>query len=322
MWRSHTDQLSYSEQENRALGDALAEAGGEVLLDQRIRCAGSHHQKLVVARHPGDPGRDVAFVGGIDLCRSRRDDADHHGDPQPLPMATAYGERPPWHDVQLELRGPAVAAARRRVPRALGGPALPRPAPPDRPDTRHARRRRPHRRPAPRSSPPAAGGRGRPGPGPADLPGDTAGLPLRAARRAVGGARVHQGLRTRAAPDLPRGPVHVVPAHRPAAGRRPAPQPTSCTSSSSCRATPTWTAASRSRPTRWAAARRSGSCRKAAPDRVHVFDLENHAGTPVYVHAKVCVIDDMWACVGSANLNRRSWTHDSELSCRRARRRA
>ncbi len=52
----------------------------------------------------------------------------------------------------------------------------------------------------------------------------------------------------------------------------------------------------------------------AAPDRVHVFDLENHAGTPVYVHAKVCVVDDVWAEVGSDNMNRRSWTHDSELS--------
>ena len=37
-------------------------------------------------------------------------------------------------------------------------------------------------------------------------------------------------------------------------------------------------------------------------------------GTPVYVHAKVCVIDDTWATVGSDNFNRRSWTHDSELS--------
>jgi phosphatidylserine/phosphatidylglycerophosphate/cardiolipin synthase-like enzyme len=55
-------------------------------------------------------------------------------------------------------------------------------------------------------------------------------------------------------------------------------------------------------------------CRTAAPDRVHVFDLENHAGTPVYVHAKVCVVDDVWASVGSDNFNRRSWTHDSELS--------
>ncbi|HEY3438668.1 MAG TPA: phospholipase D-like domain-containing protein, partial [Actinotalea sp.] len=39
------------------------------------------------------------------------------------------------------------------------------------------------------------------------------------------------------------------------------------------------------------------------------------AGTPVYVHAKVCVVDDVWASVGSDNVNRRSWTHDSELSC-------
>jgi phosphatidylserine/phosphatidylglycerophosphate/cardiolipin synthase-like enzyme len=48
---------------------------------------------------------------------------------------------------------------------------------------------------------------------------------------------------------------------------------------------------------------------------VHVFDVENHEGTPVYVHAKVCVVDDVWASVGSDNFNRRSWTHDSELSC-------
>ena len=54
---------------------------------------------------------------------------------------------------------------------------------------------------------------------------------------------------------------------------------------------------------------------KVAGDRVHVFDLENHDNTPVYVHAKVCVVDDVWACAGSANLNRRSWSHDGELSC-------
>ena len=55
--------------------------------------------------------------------------------------------------------------------------------------------------------------------------------------------------------------------------------------------------------------------RHAGGDRVGVYGIENAAGTPVYVHAKVCVIDDVWASVGSDNINRRSWTHDSELSC-------
>jgi phosphatidylserine/phosphatidylglycerophosphate/cardiolipin synthase-like enzyme len=32
------------------------------------------------------------------------------------------------------------------------------------------------------------------------------------------------------------------------------------------------------------------------------------------VHAKACVIDDTWSTIGSDNFNRRSWTHDSELS--------
>jgi phosphatidylserine/phosphatidylglycerophosphate/cardiolipin synthase-like enzyme len=53
---------------------------------------------------------------------------------------------------------------------------------------------------------------------------------------------------------------------------------------------------------------------EAGGDRVQIFDVENHQGWPVYVHAKVCVVDDVWAAVGSANLNVRSWTHDSELS--------
>lgn len=52
----------------------------------------------------------------------------------------------------------------------------------------------------------------------------------------------------------------------------------------------------------------------AGGDRVEVYELENGDGCPIYVHAKVCVVDDEWAAVGSANLNRRSWTHDSELT--------
>jgi len=53
----------------------------------------------------------------------------------------------------------------------------------------------------------------------------------------------------------------------------------------------------------------------AGGDRVLVCDLENTEGTAIYVHSKICVVDDVWMIVGSDNLNRRSWTHDSEVSC-------
>jgi phosphatidylserine/phosphatidylglycerophosphate/cardiolipin synthase-like enzyme len=55
--------------------------------------------------------------------------------------------------------------------------------------------------------------------------------------------------------------------------------------------------------------------RRAGGDRFAVYSLENDASVPIYVHAKVCVIDDEWAAVGSDNLSLRSWTHDSELAC-------
>jgi phosphatidylserine/phosphatidylglycerophosphate/cardiolipin synthase-like enzyme len=54
---------------------------------------------------------------------------------------------------------------------------------------------------------------------------------------------------------------------------------------------------------------------EAGGDRVAIFDVENRLGVPVYVHAKVCVIDDVWTSVGSDNFNRRSWSHDSEIAC-------
>ena len=108
MWRSHLDRFGFSAEENRNLGEEVNFAGGEVLLDQRVRLGGSHHQKLVVIRHAGRTERDVAFAGGIDLGHGRRDDADHHGDRQRQAMAPVYGKTPPWHDAQLAVQGPAV----------------------------------------------------------------------------------------------------------------------------------------------------------------------------------------------------------------------
>jgi len=310
MWRSHSQKLSYSEEENRQLGDDVGEAGGEVLLDQRVRRGGSHHQKLVVLR---GPGRDAVFVGGIDLCHGRRDDARHLGDPQSQPMAEEYGEHPPWHDAQLEIRGPAVAAFDTTFRQRWEDP---RSVDTDNPLSRLKDRLR-HADITPDPLPPPP-----PAPGPVGscavqvlrtYPAIRPRTPyapdgertvargfvkaLQHARRLVflqdqylwspHIARVLAAA-LRAEPDLHL--VVVVPRHPDVDGRFALP------------------------PNQVGRVQAITTCRDAAPDRVHVYDLENEHGTPVYVHAKVAVFDDVWAAVGSANLNRRSWSHDSELT--------
>ena len=105
IWRSQPEALEQSERANADAVSVLRDAGAEIMLDARTRRGGSHHQKLVVCRSDSD---DVAYVGGIDLAWSRSDDAEHLGDPQVMPFTSTFGERPPWHDVQVSVRGPAV----------------------------------------------------------------------------------------------------------------------------------------------------------------------------------------------------------------------
>lgn len=59
-----------------------------------------------------------------------------------------------------------------------------------------------------------------------------------------------------------------------------------------------------------------------AANRLRFFTLATYGpgddGTmryrPVYVHAKVAIVDDHWATVGSANLNSRGMSHDAEMN--------
>jgi phosphatidylserine/phosphatidylglycerophosphate/cardiolipin synthase-like enzyme len=316
VWRSHTSVLGFSADTNRQLGRTLQKRGAEALLDMRVRTGGSHHQKLVVIRHRDDPGRDVAYVGGIDLCHSRRDDADHLGDPQAVRMAGEYGPTPPWHDVQAAISGPAVhdveTVFRERwedptplsrspvyinqdrllqldlSPDPLPDQAAP-PPPVDGgthvvqllrtyPNLRHGR-----------DYPFARGGERSVARGYSKA--------LRRARRLVyiedqylwghhiGNVFV-EALRDQ--PDL--HVVAVVPLHTDKSGPL-------------------------ARPPQLLGRRRAMlDMIRAAPDRVAVYGIENRHGTPIYVHAKTCVVDDVWATIGSDNFNRRSWTHDSELS--------
>jgi phosphatidylserine/phosphatidylglycerophosphate/cardiolipin synthase-like enzyme len=314
VWRSHLDRFQFSEEENRHFGEEIETAGGECLLDMRVRPGGSHHQKFVVLRHPGRPELDVAFVGGTDLCHNRHDDASHSGDPQSQPIARAYGPHPPWHDIQLAIRGPAVgdieACFRERWddPAPLTRSPVTRlrelahredtradPLPPQLPDpqpcgthTVQVLRTYPNRLLRGYDFAP-------------DGERSIARSYLKALRRAraliyledqylwsahvvkcfAGALTANPGLRL----------IAVVPSLPEQGGRLTLPM---------------------NLIGRIAAL---DTLRRAGGGRVAVYGLENHAGTPVYVHAKVCVIDDVWASVGSDNINLRSWTHDSELNC-------
>ena len=312
IWRSHLDGLRFSAAENRHLGEAINRAGGEGVLDMRVRAGGSHHQKLVVVRHRHRPELDVAFVGGIDLCHSRRDDERHLGDPQPQTMATVYGPRPPWHDVQLAVRGPAVADVETvfrerwedRTPLTLN--PVHRLADAVRRDDD-----RPGALPDQWPDPPRAGAaaiqvlrtypRRRPGYGFAPEGERSV---ARAYAKVLTRARhlvyvEDQYLWSRQVADVFARALReqrqlrliaVVPHFPDQDGRLSGP------------------------PNLVGRQAALDALAAAGRERVAVYGPENEGGTPIYVHAKVCVVDDHWAAVGSDNFNLRSWTYDSELN--------
>ena len=313
LWRSHLDRFQFSEQENRSLGDDIEAAGGCCLLDMRVRPGGSHHMKIVVLRHPGRPERDVAFVGGIDLCHSRRDDSAHFGDPQRQQMAAVYGVTPPWHDIQALISGPAVGdvetifrerwedpAPLTRNPLhrlrdlATGEDRRPEPLPPQLPDPQprgtHAvqmLRTFPYRRSGYSFAP--------------DGERSIARAYLKVLPRArslvyledqyLWSTAVVSVLADalRANPGLHL--IVVIPRFPDQDGKVSTP------------------------PNLFGRADALALLYAAGGRRVAVYGLENSAGTPIYVHAKVCIVDDIWTIIGSDNFNRRSWTHDSEVSC-------
>ena len=289
LWRSHPQALGFNQAEQGELARTVNEAGGEVLLDERVRRTGSHHQKLVLIRRI-DGDDQVAFVGGIDLCHGRRDDAEHLGDPQAERLDPSYGPNPPWHDLQAEVHGPAVADLAESFRERWNDPTPLDPVgPPPAPVGRHAvqvLRTYPAKRPA------------------YPFAHDGERSIARIYEKVLGRARsliyvedqyfwsdeiallYEQALRR--APNLRL--IVVVPRHPDRNGRISGPA------------------------SRLGQLAMMEHLMEVAPDRLAVFDLENGNADAIYVHAKVVIIDDVMALIGSDNMNRRSWTHDSELS--------
>ncbi|WP_028644356.1 phospholipase D family protein [Nocardioides sp. URHA0020] len=316
LWRSHWHRLGFSAHRHRELGELIGAAGGQCLRDMRVRTRGAHHQKFVVIRHAEDASRDVAYVGGIDLCHGRRDDAKHQGDRQPVEMARAYGPTPAWHDVQVAIHGPAVhdveTTFRERwedstpltlnpgrllsslvhredlVPEPLGEQA---PPPALRPEGREiVQIMRTFPVIYPKSFDFAPDGER------SVMLGNTKAIAQ--ADRLVYvedqylwseevGEHFANALREK--PDLRL--VVVLPM------------------------VPDREGVAVEVPQLYGRSLAMRTILEAGGDRVAFFGLTNESGLPIYVHSKTCIIDHRWVSVGSDNLNRRSWTSDSEIAC-------
>jgi len=312
LWRAHTGAVGSQIGPNRTLALALNRAGGEVLLDQRVRPFGCHHQKMMVVRYRGRPQDDRAFLGGIDLDHGSRDDADHHGDRQSVGPDPVYGPNPAYHDLQLEVRGPAVREVEETFRERWQNPEavsrLPWHVIPDRLQG------------LPRTASPL------PPASPAPAPAGTCAVQI---------LRTYPHRRPRY-PYAPRGERSIALAYSKAIGRAEqliyiedqylwsfdVARIFAAALQRSSRLhliavvprRPDNTNRYYVEAARLGHAEALGMVRDAGGDRVQVLDVENLAGRPVYVHAKVCVVDDVWAAVGSDNFNTRSWTHDSELT--------
>jgi phosphatidylserine/phosphatidylglycerophosphate/cardiolipin synthase-like enzyme len=309
VWRSHP---TYTAGRNLHFARVVNAAGGEVRLDNRIRRLGSLHQKIVVLRRSVPGPDDVAFVGGIDLSHGGHDDTRHHGDGQRAALARAnYGDSPPWHDVAMMLRGPAVDDVALTFAERWNDPS---------PLDRGGRwRRLVSREPATR----------------ADLTVARPAAPLSpAGPHAVQVLRTYP-VRRRPYPYAPNGERSIARAYLRAFARARRLVYVEDQYLWSYAATAALTEALRrqhslrvvvviprypdpaghiSGPAS-AVGRRHvmRALARAGGDRVAVYDLVNDEDTPIYVHSKVCVVDDEWLTVGSDNLNRRSWSHDSEI---------
>ena len=314
VWRSHPSFARFNEETNFHLAEEVNAQGGEILLDERVKWGGSHHQKLFLIRHAGAPERDIAFVGGIDLCHGRNDDETHSGDPQPYELDERYGDRPPWHDVQLEVRGPALDDLDLTFQERWSDPT-----PLDhRNPYRVVFRKRAHEPDEPGPLPPWPKEREAVGTNAVQVlrtyPAKRPAFPFaREGERSIAHAYEKAYARARKliyvedqyfwseeiatllaqtlsdTPDLRM--IVVLPRYFEQGGAMSTPPP------------------------RHGQSRAIDIVKEGGGDRVAFYDITNEVGTPIYVHAKVCVIDDVWAEVGSDNINLRSWTHDSELSC-------
>ncbi|MCB1507073.1 MAG: metallophosphoesterase [Hyphomicrobiaceae bacterium] len=293
--------------DNAEFAKAVTSAGGEVVLDSRLAPvpASAHHQKFILALSKRSE-RDVAYVGGIDICLDRWDRPSHDAAKERQCDVIEAGmieshtpSQPGWHDVQVRIQGPAIGQIYEAFQErwnderpANHDPLLsayssgtplhdPRPEYPA-----MGKQSVQVNVTLPAGMFPRAGGRGEM-------------TVARAHERAI--SRAHHyiyvedqyvwpcSLVEKLEQALHRG-VHVlmvVARDYDAPGLAPV--------------------AKRLRHEVVDRLRRAGG------DRFKMFHIERNDGKQVYVHSKVLIVDDCYASIGSANFNARSLTNDTEL---------
>jgi phosphatidylserine/phosphatidylglycerophosphate/cardiolipin synthase-like enzyme len=294
--------------DNAVFAKTLRASGIEAVLDSRLAPDfGSQHQKAVVVARPNADG-SVAYVGGIDFCVDRYDKPRHVFLPErqieppvliPIPRVGLVIPKKVntdgWHDVQMEVRGPAVAHIWQALAERWNDPA------------------------------PVAG--------PAGRPIDPSETPRPAA---TVGTMAVQVLRTVPCNGVfrlrPGGERTVLAAYRKAIRRAKHfiyiedqyfwPSPVMADLADAVRrgvmviamVARDYDIPGLSAVHKQMRARTARTVAQAAPDNFRIFHKERSTNTEaVYVHAKVMIVDDVYMAIGSANLNFRSHTYDTEL---------
>lgn len=275
--------------DNAAFARAVRAGGGEAVLDGRLPwpVPSSHHQKAVVLRSESGVR---AYVGGLDLCGGRWDTPRHAGRP-----ARVGGKFAAWHDVQCAVSGEAATQVWDNFTERWNDPTPPR-----------VFGRTPH--------------------------------PIGTSRPhgVVRGGQFVQVLCTLAPgvyPFAPRGEQSVALAYERAIDQArhyiyiedqflwPS-RLTERLRDAAARGVRVILMTSRTYQVPVLGPYHNAlqhdtlrRIRAGAPGHVHVFHLRQTRGrAPIHVHAKVMIVDDTYAVIGSANLARRSHTTDSELA--------
>lgn len=269
--------------------NGLSGSGARAILSSHpsLRRLGAHHQKIVLVTSSGET---VAYTGGMDICVDRWDTPRHDGDAGPDTEAF-----PALHDVHALVRGPAVADIESVFDRcwaaAVGEPV----GPANRGETSDGRPGDHHVQVLRTVSPGACGS-----PSARGTPGGEQTI-LAAYRKAIDAAEHyvyvedqyfwHSPLVSHLAGAARRGvAIILVQVDEPFGGLL--------------------------RPfDRDLRHRTVAEIASAAPENLFVYHLsQTGERADIYVHAKLMIIDDRYAAIGSANMTARSMNQDTELA--------